>query len=109
MNDNKKEENIKRGKRNRQIGYRGETQFRTAFEKNGVGCKRSAHAGLKGDLTILEKDRMEVKRRRVLPDYLWQFSEGVDFLGLVKPRKEKLVVIKWDKFIELYKKANDIE
>lgn len=109
---NKKDPNkVKQGKANRDKGYRGETIFRKKFEESDIDCKRKAHPGIKGDLRIettsLGIEAMEVKNRDSLANYLWDYLEGVEYLGLKKNRKEPLVVMRLDKLIGLLQKLEE--
>lgn len=109
MSKEKNPENVKRGKQNRNKGYRGESIFRKTMD-NYFPVKRNAHPGIKGDLTLFPdiiNDKMEIKFRESLPEWLWNYLDGVSFLGLKKKHKEPLVVMRLNRFIELYKKFHE--
>jgi hypothetical protein len=100
----------KQGKANRRKGWRIENEVVHEFNNNDIPAKRTAHPGVKGDVTIaLDKPRKaEIKYRKKISDSLWDWQEGVDFTIFRKPRKEFLVQMTLDTFFELFGELGDI-
>ena len=99
----------KQGKANRRKGYRAENQVVNIFKDNKINAKRTAHAGIPGDITIYldKKRKAEIKFRKAIPKVLWEWQEDVDFTVIKRPHKPFLVQMTLDSFIEMVKALRD--
>ena len=99
----KKRTSKQRGRFSRRKGYSGERNLVLLLQEHGIAIKRTAHANIKGDLTLGCGARIEVKNRENLSDALWQWQDGVQYVALKRNNKDYLVQMSVTKFIELYK------
>lgn len=98
-----KQSRAKIGRKSRSKGYRGEHNLVIRLNEAGVPIKRTAHSGLKGDLTLTTGQRIEVKNRECISDNLWEWQDGVEYVALKKNGKDYLVQMSLDEFIRLFK------
>ncbi|HEX7720476.1 MAG TPA: hypothetical protein VF389_11770 [Woeseiaceae bacterium] len=99
------------GNHSRNKGYRFEAEMRSHFQGYGLNCIRVPLSGQaegdKCDLVIRAgfdndtKYQGECKRRKIIPKWIPEALNGVDFLVMRGDRGEALVVIRPDLFAEL--------
>ncbi len=95
------------GKYSKDKGYRAENELRHLFLDNHICCERVPLSGAvefrdsKCDLILMDKLKVEVKIRKTLNNLLYEITENNDFGAVRSDRKDWLIVMKFDKFIEL--------
>ena len=88
-------------------GYRAEVEVVKLFTASNIQAKRQplsgAHKDFKGDVVLPNGDRIEVKNRESIAEYLWTWLAQGDakYLVLRKNHKEPLALLKLDDLITL--------
>jgi len=86
-------------------GYRVEREIYQKFKEAGFEVVRSAGSHGKGDLYVESLGSIQVKARKRCGIY--ELFEGADILVIKADRKEPLVVIPLQRFLELLKEAKE--
>jgi len=87
--------------RNYRKGYRVEREVKRKFEEAGFRVIRSAGSHGAGDLFVEGLGSIQVKARKNFG--LYNLFEGADLLVIKADRKEPLVVVPIEKFLEILK------
>lgn len=91
----------------RSKGTRAENEVVRKFNEAGIAAKRQPMSGMladfKGDVVLPNGDRIEVKNRESIAEYLWTWLAQGDakYLVLRKNHKEPLALLKLDDLITL--------
>lgn len=91
-------------------GYRAEAEVVKLFTASNIQAKRQplsgAHKDFKGDVVLPNGDRIEVKNRESIAEYLWTWLAQGDakYLVLRKNHKEPLVLLTLADLIALMQK-----
>lgn len=91
-------------------GTRAENEVVRKFNEAGIDAKRQPMsgmlAGFKGDVVLPNGDRIEVKNRESIAEYLWTWLAQGDakYLVLRKNHKEPLVLLTLDDLLALMSK-----
>lgn len=94
----------------KQKGTRAENEVVRKFNEAGIDAKRQPMsgmlAGFKGDVVLPNGDRIEVKNRESIAEYLWTWLAQGDakYLVLRKNHKEPLVLLTLDDLLALMSK-----
>lgn len=80
-------------------GSRVEREIKRAFESAGFGVVRSAGSFGKGDLHVSGLGFVQVKARKSF--HIYSLFEGADVLVIKADRKEPLVVIPLERFLQI--------
>ena len=90
--------------RNYQKGYRVEREILQKFQAADFQVVRSAGSHGAGDLYVEGLGSVQIKARKSVAIYNW--FEGANILVLKADRKEPLVVVPLNRFLELLREAN---
>lgn len=91
-------------------GTRAENEVVRKFNDAGIAAKRQPMSGMladfKGDVVLPNGDRIEVKNRESIAEYLWTWLAQGDakYLVLRKNHKEPLVLLTLDDLLALMQK-----
>jgi len=88
--------------RNYRKGYRVEREVKRKFEEAGFRVIRSAGSHGAGDLFVEGLGSIQVKARKNFG--LYNLFEGADLLVIKADKKEPLVVIPLNRFLELLRR-----
>lgn len=94
----------------KQKGTRAENEVVRKFNEAGIDAKRQPMSGMlagyKGDVVLPNGDRIEVKNRESIAEYLWTWLAQGDakYLVLRKNHKQPLVLLTLDDLLELMSK-----
>lgn len=99
------------GNHSRNKGYRFEAELVNAVKEHGLEARRiplsGAAEGFPGDVEIIAgfdgktKFTGELKRRKNLPEWIVKALSDHDFMAMREDRGSTLVVLRFDKFLEL--------
>lgn len=94
----------------KQKGTRAENEVVRKFNEAGIDAKRQPMSGMlagyKGDVVLPNGDRIEVKNRESIAEYLWTWLAQGDakYLVLRKNHKQPLVLLTLDDLLALMAK-----